>query len=116
VDGNPLLGTKEAFRDFTERLKVFARKYPDLITTTLSNIFTMRLIGNKTHGDLAEIAMAATIVIKATKTINFLSIIYSLRHYVGTSGPVSGHPIDSETRLESERGKRIDRNCSLTKL
>ena len=29
-----------------------------LITTTLNNIFTMRLIGNKTHGDLAEIAIA----------------------------------------------------------
>ncbi len=58
MDGNLPLGTKEAFKDFTERLKVLARKYPDLITTTLSNIFTMRLIGNKTHGDLAEIAMA----------------------------------------------------------
>ena len=33
-------------------------KNPSLITTTLSNIFTMRLIGNKTHGDLAEIAIA----------------------------------------------------------
>lgn len=33
-------------------------KNPHLITTTLSNIFTMRLIGNKTHGDLAEIAVA----------------------------------------------------------
>jgi hypothetical protein len=33
-------------------------KNPHLITTTLSNIFTMRLIGNKTHGDLAEIAIA----------------------------------------------------------
>ncbi len=32
-------------------------KNPHLITTTLSNIFTMRLIGNKTHGDLAEIAI-----------------------------------------------------------
>jgi hypothetical protein len=29
-----------------------------LIALTLSNIFTMRLIGNKTHGDLAEIAIA----------------------------------------------------------
>jgi len=29
-----------------------------LLTTTLGNIFTMRLIGNKTHGDLAEIAIA----------------------------------------------------------
>ena len=33
-------------------------KNPNLITTTLGNIFTMRLIGNKTHGDLAEIAIA----------------------------------------------------------
>ncbi len=33
-------------------------KYADLITITLSNIFTVRLIGNKTHGDLAEIAIA----------------------------------------------------------
>ena len=33
-------------------------KHPSLIATTLSNIFTMRLIGNKTHGDLAEIAVA----------------------------------------------------------
>lgn len=28
-----------------------------MITTVLSNIFTMRLIGNKTHGDLAEIGI-----------------------------------------------------------
>lgn len=28
------------------------------MVTALSNIFTMRLIGNKTHGDLAEIAIA----------------------------------------------------------
>jgi hypothetical protein len=47
-----------AFRDFTARFKLFIRKHPMLITTTLSNVFTMRLIGNKTHGDLAEIAIA----------------------------------------------------------
>ena len=46
------------YKDFTDRLKVLVSKNPDLITTVLSNIFTMRLIGNKTHGDLAEIAMA----------------------------------------------------------
>ena len=46
------------YKDFTDRLKLLIRKNPNLITTTLSNIFTMRLIGNKTHGDLAEIAMA----------------------------------------------------------
>ncbi len=47
-----------AYKDFTKRLKLLVSKHPDLITTTLSNIFTMRLIGNKTHGDLAEIAIA----------------------------------------------------------
>ncbi len=46
------------YKDFTTRMKLFANKHPDLITTTLSNIFSMRLIGNKTHGDLAEIAIA----------------------------------------------------------
>ena len=47
-----------AYRDFIERFKLLISKRPDLITVTLSNIFTMRLIGNKTHGDLAEIAIA----------------------------------------------------------
>ena len=48
----------KAYNDFTERLKILIGKHPTLITTTLSNIFTMRLIGNKTHGDLAEIAIS----------------------------------------------------------
>jgi hypothetical protein len=47
-----------AFKNFTDRLKLLIIKNPRLITITLSNIFTMRLIGNKTHGDLAEIAIA----------------------------------------------------------
>ncbi len=47
-----------AYRDFIRRFKLLISKRPDLITVTLSNIFTMRLIGNKTHGDLAEIAIA----------------------------------------------------------
>src|SRR5437867_4885279 len=46
------------YKDFTSRLKLLISKHPLLITTTLSNIFTMRLIGNKTHGDLAEIGIA----------------------------------------------------------
>ena len=46
------------YKDFIKRLKVLIKKRSDLIITTLSNIFTMRLIGNKTHGDLAEIAIA----------------------------------------------------------
>ena len=50
--------TYTPYQDFTERLKLLIQKHPMLIITTLSNIFTMRLIGNKTHGDLAEIAIA----------------------------------------------------------
>jgi hypothetical protein len=46
------------YKEFTKRFKLLIAKNPHLITTTLSNIFTMRLIGNKTHGDLAEIAIA----------------------------------------------------------
>lgn len=45
------------YKEFANRLKLLISKNPQLITTTLSNIFTMRLIGNKTHGDLAEIAI-----------------------------------------------------------
>ena len=54
----PQMNTAVAYKDFTTRLKLLVSKQPKLITTTLSNIFTMRLIGNKTHGDLAEIAIA----------------------------------------------------------
>ena len=50
--------TVDPYKDFIDRLKLLIEKRRDLITTTLSNIFTMRLIGNKTHGDLAEIAIA----------------------------------------------------------
>ena len=46
------------YKDFTARLKLLISKHPRLITTTLGNIFTMRLIGNKTHGDLAEIGIS----------------------------------------------------------
>ena len=53
-----IMEASEAYSDFTDRLKLLISKHPSLITTTLSNIFTMRLIGNKTHGDLAEIAIS----------------------------------------------------------
>ena len=45
------------FENFLDRLTLFVGKNPELIIMTLSNIFTMRLIGNKTHGDLAEVAI-----------------------------------------------------------
>ena len=46
------------YNDFKDRFKLLAQKNKHLVINTLSNIFTMRLIGNKTHGDLAEIGMA----------------------------------------------------------
>lgn len=52
------MNTQVEYKEFTKRLKLLISKHPSLITLTLSNIFTMRLIGNKTHGDLAEIAIA----------------------------------------------------------
>ena len=50
--------SKDAYKDFTKRFGLLIKIHPTLITLTLSNIFTMRLIGNKTHGDLAEIAIS----------------------------------------------------------
>lgn len=50
--------SKAAYQDFIKRFSLLIKKHPALITMTLSNIFTMRLIGNKTHGDLAEIAIS----------------------------------------------------------
>ena len=45
------------YEDFKNRFKLLASKNHHLVVNTLSNIFTMRLIGNKTHGDLAEIGI-----------------------------------------------------------
>ena len=53
-----VMNSKNPYDDFVDRLAILIKKSPLLITTTLSNIFTMRLIGNKTHGDLAEIAVS----------------------------------------------------------
>lgn len=52
------MNNKSAYLDFTQRFKLLIEKNPQLILVTLSNVFTARLIGNKTHGDLAEIAIA----------------------------------------------------------
>lgn len=47
-----------AFRDFIERLELISKEKPDILLNTLSNVFAMRAVGNKTHGDLAEIALS----------------------------------------------------------
>lgn len=48
----------DPYKDFKNRFKILTSKHRRLVVNTLSNIFTMRLIGNKTHGDLAEIGIA----------------------------------------------------------
>lgn len=50
-------GTKKDYDQFVLDFTTFAGENQKLISRTLSNIFTMREIGNKTHGDLAEIAI-----------------------------------------------------------
>ncbi len=50
--------TLRAYNEFIARFKLFIGKNSNLIINTLSNIFSMRIIGNKTHGDLAEIGIA----------------------------------------------------------
>jgi hypothetical protein len=47
-----------AYKDFTARFKLLISKNPHLITTTLSNIFTLRLVGERTHDRLAESSIA----------------------------------------------------------
>ncbi len=51
------MNSKEAYLDFIKRFTHLVSKNPHLIKITLGNIFTMRLIGNKTHGDMAEIGI-----------------------------------------------------------
>ncbi|OIR44379.1 hypothetical protein BJP08_01465 [Corynebacterium sp. NML140438] len=51
------LKKKSPFEQFILDLQKFAGKNQNLLENTLSNIFTMRLLGNKTHGDLAEIGI-----------------------------------------------------------
>ncbi|MEX0678888.1 MAG: hypothetical protein WD063_17565 [Pirellulales bacterium] len=46
------------FEDFLNALSTCFKEKPQLIQMTMSNVFSMRMIGNKTHGDLAEVALA----------------------------------------------------------
>lgn len=47
-----------AYADFIKRLALFSSKRKDILAMVLQNIFSMRRIGNKTHGDLAEVAIS----------------------------------------------------------
>ncbi len=52
------MDSSKAYNDFVKRLEIFIAKNLYIFRLTLSNIFTMRLIGNKTHGDLAELGIS----------------------------------------------------------
>ncbi|MDD4156232.1 MAG: hypothetical protein PHY08_06630 [Candidatus Cloacimonetes bacterium] len=45
------------YSEFIKRFSLLTYKNKYIVANTLSNIFTMREIGNKTHGDLAEIGI-----------------------------------------------------------
>lgn len=62
----------DVYRKFINRLAVLHQKHPDLLKTTLANIFSMRYIGNKTHGDMAEIGL--------TEFINSFLYDYGCQH------------------------------------
>lgn len=46
-----------AYNDFIKRFRLLTNKNKYIVANTLSNIFSMRIIGNKTHGDLAEVGI-----------------------------------------------------------
>ena len=54
----PINSSVEAYKQFIARFSELTKTKKEIVANTLSNIFTMRLIGNKTHGDLAEVGIA----------------------------------------------------------
>ena len=86
---------QNAYKDFTAHFKLLISKNPHLITTTLSNIFTMRLIGNKTHGDLAEIAIA--------EFINQYMYDFKSVHTGKDLSRAKQHEEDSRSSMKSQR-------------
>lgn len=62
----------DLYSKFTESFQFFASENKEILSIALSNIFTMRMIGNKTHGDLAEIGI--------TELINHFMPNYSAKH------------------------------------
>lgn len=61
-----------AFAKFSTKFEKSFKDNPLVIHSVLANIFSMRIIGNKTHGDLAEIAL--------TEYVNQFVDGFSARH------------------------------------
>lgn len=79
------------YEEFIDRLRLLYEHSPDIFLNTFQNIFSCREIGNKTHGDLAEIAM--------DEFINQFMYDYSSLH----------------TGKENYRKKTVEEDISVTK-
>ncbi|MBP5262435.1 MAG: hypothetical protein J6Z43_09940 [Clostridiales bacterium] len=86
------------FKKFTEDFKSLNSDNPELIKNTLANIFTMRIIGNKTHGDLAEIGI--------TEFINLYMDGYTCEHVGKERYRAKEHEEDIE--ITNKKGNVID--------
>ena len=90
-----------AYREFINRLALLHKRYPDLLKTTLANIFTMRYIGNKTHGDMAEIGI--------TEFVNKFLYDYDCKHVGKEEFRTKEHDEDIVVKpsLNNEKGLYI---------
>lgn len=86
------------FNKFMKQLELLVAKNPNLITATMGNIFTMRLLGNKTHGDLAEVGM--------TEFINQYMKGYTA-HHVGKQNYRSKKKEEDILVVSKKSGKKI---------
>lgn len=64
--------TATPFEKFLHKFEESFKSKPPIIYAVLANVFSMRVVGNKTHGDLAEIAL--------TEYINQFVDDFSARH------------------------------------
>jgi len=62
----------DPYDDFISKFEIILTKNKDLTRIVLSNIFSMRVIGNKTHGDIAEVGIS--------EFIDCFMIAYKCRH------------------------------------
>ncbi len=90
----PIQSTIGDYKKFVKKFKLTTERHPKVVKNTLSNIFTMRLIGNKTHGDLAEVGIA--------EFINLYMQDYSSVHVGKELYRAKGHEEDIIVSSEKE--------------
>lgn len=89
-----------SFAKFLAHFEKSFKDNPLVIHSVLANIFSMRIIGNKTHGDLAEIAL--------TEYINQFVDGFSARHTGKEKFRAKEHEEDIKVKnLQTERRYRL---------